>query len=113
MLTLLAVTLIFTEEEERTDRILKQMVDAVKGGRGKAAVAAFEQEQSQLSRSDYERIVREQMDKKILEVMSDKDDDALRRIALDLVYIHNVAPRPKPSTATQPKTRVNTSKASE
>jgi len=25
------------------------------------------------------------MDKKILEVMSDKDDDALRRIALDLV----------------------------
>lgn len=85
MLTLLAVTLIFTEEEERTDRILKQMVDAVKGGRGKAAVAAFEQEQSQLSRSDYERIVREQMDKKILEVMSDKDDDALRRIALDLV----------------------------
>ncbi len=86
MLVLLAVTLIFTEEEERTDRILKQMVDAVKGGKGRQAVAALEsQEQPMLSRGDYEKIVREQMDKKILEVMADKDDDALRRIALDLV----------------------------
>lgn len=85
MLVLLATTMMFTEEEERTDRILKQMVDAVKGGRGKAAVAQFEQSQNALSRSDYERIVREQMDKKILEVMADKNDDALQRIALDLI----------------------------
>lgn len=87
MLCLLAITMLYTEEEERTDRILKQMVDAVKGGKGQKAVAQMvEQEQQlQLSRADYERIVREQMDKKILEVMSDKDDDALRRIALDLV----------------------------
>ena len=86
MLVLLATTLIFTEEEERTDRILKQMVDAVKGGKGRQAVAELEANmQPQLSRGDYEKIVREQMDKKILEVMADKDDDALRRIALDLV----------------------------
>lgn len=87
LLALLAITLIYTEEEERTDRILKQMVDAVKGGKGTRAAAAFDEEQAalQLSRSDYERIVREQMDKKILDLMSNKDDDALRRIALDLV----------------------------
>ncbi|HWF44826.1 MAG TPA: hypothetical protein VG537_09305 [Candidatus Kapabacteria bacterium] len=86
MLVLLATTMIFTEEEERTDRILKQMVDAVKGGRKHNALPEPEPEpQLQLTRGDYERIVREQMDKKILEVMSDKDDDALRRIALDLV----------------------------
>lgn len=85
LLALLAITMVYTEDEERTDRILKQMVDAVRGGKGTKAVAAYEEEQLQLSRSDYERIVREQMDKKILEVMSDKDDDALRRIALDLV----------------------------
>jgi hypothetical protein len=86
MLTLLAVTLIFTEEEERTDRILKQMVDAVKGGRGKAAVAQFEQEQQLgLTRSDYERIVTERFDLKIQEIIADKDDSALKRIALDLI----------------------------
>jgi hypothetical protein len=85
MLTLLAVTMIFTEEEERTDRILKQMVDAVKGGRGKAAVAQFEEQQLGLSRSDYERIVTEQFDRKIQEIIADKDDSALKRIALDLI----------------------------
>ena len=86
MLALLAVTMIFTEEEERTDRILKQMVDAVKGNKkDRALPEPIPEPQLQLSRGDYERIVREQMDKKILEVMSDKDDDALRRIALDLV----------------------------
>jgi len=86
LLSLLAISLMFTEEEERTDRILKQMVDAVKGGKKQAALPEPEPEPAlQLSRGDYERIVREQMDKKILEVMSDKDDDALRRIALDLV----------------------------
>jgi len=85
MLVLLATTMIFTEEEERTDRILKQMVDAVKGGKKQALIEPEPEPQLQLTRGDYERIVREQMDKKILEVMSDKDDDALRRIALDLV----------------------------
>ncbi|HET6513124.1 MAG TPA: hypothetical protein VFH43_13100 [Candidatus Kapabacteria bacterium] len=86
LLLLLAITMIYTEDEERTDRILKQMVDAVKGGKGTKAAAGYdEQAELQLTRGDYERIVREQMDKKILEVMSDKDDDALRRIALDLV----------------------------
>jgi hypothetical protein len=85
MLVLLSTTMIFTEEEERTDRILKQMVDAVKGGRKHALPEPEPEPQLQLTRGDYERIVREQMDKKILEVMSDKDDDALRRIALDLV----------------------------
>jgi hypothetical protein len=86
LLALLAITMIYTEDEERTDRILKQMVDAVKGGKGTKAAAGYdEQAELQLTRGDYERIVREQMDKKILEVMSDKDDDALRRIALDLV----------------------------
>lgn len=86
LLALLAITMMFTEEEERTDRILKQMVDAVKGGKGTKAIADFEEQQAELlNRGDYERIVREQMDKKILQLMSDKDDDALRRIALDLV----------------------------
>lgn len=85
MLVLLATTMIFTEEEERTDRILKQMVDAVKGGKKKGMEIAAEPEVPQLSRSDYEAMVRQQMDKKILEVMANKDDDALRRIALDLV----------------------------
>jgi hypothetical protein len=86
MLVLLATTMIFTVEEERTDRILKQMVDAVKGGKKPGALIEPEPEPAlQLTRGDYERIVREQMDKKILEVLSDKDDDALRRIALDLV----------------------------
>lgn len=85
LLALLAITMVYTEDEERTDRILKQMVDAVKGGKGTKAAASYEEPELQLSRGDYERIVREQMDKKILEVMSDKDDDALRRIALDLV----------------------------
>jgi len=85
MLVLLSTTMIFTEEEERTDRILKQMVDAVKGGRKHTLPEPESEAQLQLTRGDYERIVREQMDKKILEVMSDKDDDALRRIALDLV----------------------------
>ncbi len=86
MLTLLAVTMIFTMEEERTDRILKQMVDAVKGGKKAAGLREPEPEPAlQLTRGDYERMVREQMDKKIMQVMADKDDDALRRIALDLV----------------------------
>lgn len=85
MLTLLAITMIFTMEEERTDRILKQMVDAVKGGK-KGTLREPEPEPAlQLTRGDYERMVREQMDKKIMQVMADKDDDALRRIALDLV----------------------------
>jgi hypothetical protein len=84
MLVLLATTMVFTEEEERTDRILKQMVDAVKGAKKKPD-ALPEPEVPQLSRSDYEAMVRQQMDKKILEVMANKDDDALRRIALDLV----------------------------
>lgn len=86
MLVLLATTMIFTVEEERTDRILKQMVDAVKGGKKHGALQEPEPEPAlQLTRGDYERMVREQMDKKIMQVMSDKDDDALRRIALDLV----------------------------
>ncbi|MEI8133987.1 MAG: hypothetical protein WCH46_02775 [bacterium] len=85
MLCLMALTLFFTEEEERTDRILKQMVDAVKGGKGKAAVAAMEQEAAMLSRGDYERIIRDQMDQKMLEILSAKDEDAVRRLALDLV----------------------------
>ena len=86
MLVLLATTMVFTMEEERTDRILKQMVDAVKGGKKPGGLQEPEAvPELQLTRGDYERIVREQMDKKILEVMSDKDDDALRRIALDLV----------------------------
>ena len=87
MLVLLAAVMLFTMEEERTDRILKQMVDAVKGGKKQGGgMAEPEAEPAlQLSRADYERIVREQMDKKIVQVMSDKDDDALRRIALDLV----------------------------
>ena len=85
MLCLLALTLMFTEEEERTDRILKQMVDAVKGGKGKAAVAAMEEEAAMLSRGDYERIIRDQMDQKMLEILNDKDEDAVRRLALDLV----------------------------
>jgi hypothetical protein len=85
MLCLLALTLMFTEEEERTDRILKQMVDAVKGGKGKAAVAAMEAEATMLSRGDYERIIRDQMDQKMLEILSAKDEDAVRRLALDLV----------------------------
>jgi hypothetical protein len=86
MLVLLATTMIFTVEEERTDRILKQMVDAVKGGKKHSALQEPEPEPAlQLTRGDYERMVREQMDKKIMSVMADKDDDALRRIALDLV----------------------------
>ena len=85
MLVLLATTMVFTEEEERTDRILKQMVDAVKGGKKKPMEALAQPEEPQLSRADYEAMVRQQMDKKILEVMANKDDDALRRIALDLV----------------------------
>jgi hypothetical protein len=85
MLCLLALTLMFTEEEERTDRILKQMVDAVKGGRGKAAVAEMEAQAAMLSRGDYERIIRDQMDQKMLEILSAKDEDAVRRLALDLV----------------------------
>lgn len=85
MLTLLAITMIFTMEEERTDRILKQMVDAVKGGKKHGQIEPEPEPALQLTRGDYERMVREQMDKKIMQVMSDKDDDALRRIALDLV----------------------------
>jgi hypothetical protein len=85
MLVLLAVTMIFTVEEERTDRILKQMVDAVKGGKKHGLPEPEPEPALQLTRGDYERMVREQMDKKIMQVMSDKDDDALRRIALDLV----------------------------
>ena len=86
MLVLLATTMIFSVEEERTDRILRQMVDAIKGGKKTAALPEPEPEPAlQLTRGDYERMVREQMDKKIMQVMSDKDDDALRRIALDLV----------------------------
>jgi hypothetical protein len=78
--------MIFTVEEERTDRILKQMVDAVKGGKKHGNLQEPEPEPAlQLTRGDYERMVREQMDKKIMSVMADKDDDALRRIALDLV----------------------------
>jgi len=85
MLVLLATTMIFTVEEERTDRILKQMVDAVKGGKKHALQEPEPEPALQLTRGDYERMVREQMDKKIMSVMADKDDDALRRIALDLV----------------------------
>jgi len=86
MLVLLATTMIFTIEEERTDRIMQRMVDAIKGGTKKQALAEPEPEPAlQLTRGDYERMVREQMDKKIMQVMADKDDDALRRIALDLV----------------------------
>jgi hypothetical protein len=85
LLCLLALTLMYTEEEERTDRILKQMVDAVKGGKGKAAIAAMEEREQLLSREDYERIVRDQMDKKMSELLKDKDSDAVRRLALDLV----------------------------
>ena len=85
MLCLLALALLYTEEEERTDRILKQMVDAVKGGKGKAAVAAMEEEASMLSRGDYERIIRDQMDQKMMSILNDKDEDAVRRLALDLV----------------------------
>jgi hypothetical protein len=85
LLCLLALTLMYTEEEERTDRILKQMVDAVKGGKGKAAIAAMEEREQLLSREDYERIVRDQMDKKMAELLKDKDSDAVRRLALDLV----------------------------
>jgi hypothetical protein len=85
MLVLLATTMIFTVEEERTDRILKQMVDAVKGGKKHAQIEPEPEPALQLTRGDYERMVREQMDKKIMSVMADKDDDALRRIALDLV----------------------------
>ncbi len=87
MLIMLATTMIFTVEEERTDRILRQMVDAVKGA-NKHSLPTAEPEPEPallLTRGDYERMVREQMDKKILSVMADKDDDALRRIALDLV----------------------------
>ena len=61
------------------------MVDAVKGGKGKAAVAAMEEEAAMLSRGDYERIIRDQMDQKMLEILSEKDEDAVRRLALDLV----------------------------
>ncbi|HET9137533.1 MAG TPA: hypothetical protein VFO76_12935 [Candidatus Kapabacteria bacterium] len=85
MLCLLALSLLYTEEEERIDRILKQMVDAVKGGKGKAAVAAMEEEESMLSRSDYEKIIRDQLDQKIVSILQEKDQDAVRRLALDLV----------------------------
>ncbi len=85
MLCLLALALLYTEEEERTDRILKQMVDAVKGGKGRQAVAAMEEEASMLSRSDYEKIIRDQMDQKIVSILQEKDQDAVRRLALDLV----------------------------
>ena len=85
ILSLLALSLMYTEEEERTDRILKQMVDAVKGGRGKAAVAQMEEEANMLSRGDYERIIRDQMDQKMMDILSAKDEDAVRRLALDLV----------------------------
>jgi hypothetical protein len=83
LLSLLALSLLYTEEEERTDRILKQMVDAVKGGRGRKAVA--EMEESLLSRGDYEKIIMDQVDKKMLEVLKEKDGDALKRLALDLI----------------------------
>ncbi len=86
MLVLLAVSMIFSVEEERTDRILRQLVDAMKGPKKQAALPEPEAEPAlQLTRGDYERLVREQMDKRILNVMANKDDDALRRIALDLV----------------------------
>jgi hypothetical protein len=87
MLVLLAITMIYTVEEEHTDRIMRQIVDAIKGGKkGHGGLAEPEPEPAlQLTRGDYERMVREQMDKKIMQVMADKDDDALRRIALDLV----------------------------
>ena len=85
LLCLLALSLLYTEEEERIDRILKQMVDAVKGGKGKAAVAAMEEEESMLSRSDYEKIIRDQLDQKIVEILQEKEPDAVRRLALDLV----------------------------
>ena len=84
MLTLLAITMMFTIEEERTDRILRQMVDAVKGPK-KALAEPEPVPELQLTRGDYERIVREQMDKQIVKVLADKDDDAMRRLALDLV----------------------------
>jgi hypothetical protein len=85
LLSLLALSLLYTEEEERTDRILKQMVDAVKGGKGKAAIAAMEEKEQMLPREDYERIIRDQMDKKMMEILKEKDSDAIRRLALDLV----------------------------
>jgi len=78
--------MVYTVEEERTDLLLKQMVDAVRGGKKhKAPELETVEPALQLTRGDYERMVREQMDKKIMSVMADKDDDALRRIALDLV----------------------------
>ncbi len=86
MLVLLATTMVYTVEEERTDLLLKQMVDAVRGGKKhKTPELETVEPALQLTRGDYERMVREQMDKKIMSVMADKDDDALRRIALDLV----------------------------
>ncbi len=85
MLCLLALSLLYTEEEERTDRILKQMVDAVKGGKGRQAVAAMEEQEAMLSRSDYEKIIRDQLDQRIVSILQDKDQDAVRRLALDLV----------------------------
>lgn len=85
MLVLLAITMIFTVEEERTDRILRQMVDAVKGGAKKHLAEPEPVPELQLTRGDYERIVREQMDKQIVKVLANKDDDAMRRLALDLV----------------------------
>src|SRR5439155_1434079 len=75
MLVLLATTVIFTIEEERTDRIMKQMVDAIKGGKKHPLQEPEPEPALQLTRGDYERMVREQMDKKIMQVMSDKDDD--------------------------------------
>ena len=84
LLCLLALSLMYTEEEERTDRILKQMVDAVKGGKGIAAAAAMDEDKL-MPREDHERIIRDQMDKKIHEILKEKDGDAIRRLALDLV----------------------------
>lgn len=85
MLVLLAITMMFTVEEERTDRILRQMVEAVKGPKKALANEPEPEPALQLTRGDYERIVREQMDKQIVKVLTDKDDDAMRRLALDLV----------------------------
>jgi hypothetical protein len=45
----------------------------------------MEEEAAMLSRGDYERIIRDQMDQKMLEILSAKDEDAVRRLALDLV----------------------------
>ena len=42
-------------------------------------------EESLLSRGDYEKIIIDQVDKKMVELLKEKDADALKRLALDLI----------------------------